>query len=157
MLGLPNYGISCDINQQTILRPSHSWVYDVHNNKSFDYQISLICSSFHCLPYSSHLKLLDPNAQCMSKRSSTLCGQCRQGFSTVFGSTKCQQCSSIYLLLIIPIAILGVLFVVLLFLLNLSVTIGTVYMFIIYVNITSIYSTILKTWCSYYVYFTSQF
>ena len=140
---LHNYGITCDINDQTILRPHHSWVYAFDNNNSYDYQISLHCSSFHCLPYSTHLKLSDPNTQCKYTRSGTLCGQCQQGFSTVFGSTKCQQCLNIYLLLIIPIAIVGLMLVALLFLLNLTVTIGTINMFILYMNITSVYRTML--------------
>jgi len=140
---LLNYGITCNINNQTILRPRHSWIFAVTNNNSYNYHISLRCSSFHCLPYSSHLKLSDPNSQCKFERIGVLCGQCQQGFSIVFGSTKCQQCSSIYLLLIIPIAIVGIILVVLLFALNLTVTSGTVNMFILYVNITSIYSTML--------------
>jgi len=140
---LLKYGIVCNINDQTILRPHHSWIFAVTNNNTYDYHISLSCSSLHCLPYSTHLKLSEPDSQCKFKRTGILCGQCQQGFSTVFGSTKCQQCSSIYLLLIIPMAIVGIILVVLLFILNLTVTIGTINMFILYVNITSIFSTML--------------
>ena len=137
-LSLLNYGITCNINNQTILRPRHSWIFAVTNNNSYNYHISLRCSSFYCLPYSSHLKLSDPNSQCKFERISVLRGQCQQGFSIVFGSTKCQQCSSIYLLLIIPIAIVnGVAF---LFLTSLWKLICSYYT---YINIANIYSTML--------------
>ena len=71
--------LTCDINHQAILPPHHSWIHAVDNNDSQNYQISLSCSSFHCLPYSTHLKLSDPNVRCKFKRSGTLCGQYQQG------------------------------------------------------------------------------
>ena len=58
---------------------------------------------------------------------------------------NCQQCTNIYLLLIIPIAIIGLIFVFLLFYLNLTITNGTVNAFILYANIISINSPIFFT------------
>ena len=82
-----------------------------------------------------------PELQCQFNRSDLLCGQCQQDLSTVFGSPECQHCSSVYLLLIIPIAIAGIMLVLLLFLLNLTVTDGAINAFILYANIISINST----------------
>jgi len=56
-------------------------------------------------------------------------------------SPHCQHCSNVYLLLIIPIAVAGLVLVFLLFLLNLTVTDGTVNAFILYVNIIGINKT----------------
>ena len=133
--------ISCNINDQTILRPANSWISTTttttHNN-SYTYQISLHCPFHYCLPYSSHLNFSTPNSQCQFNRSGLLCGQCQQGLSSVFGSPYCQQCSNIYILLIIPIAIAGLLLVFLIFYLNLTVTDGNINAFILYTNIISI-------------------
>ena len=74
-----------------------------------------------------------------------MCGHCQQGLSTVFSSSYCQNCSTIYILLIIPIAVAGIAFVLLLFFLNLTVTDGTINGFILYVNIISINTPALFT------------
>ena len=48
------------------------------------------------------------------------------------------MCSSIYLLLIIPIAVAGIALVIVLFVLNLTVTDGDINAFLLYINIVSI-------------------
>ena len=136
---LVQYGITnCNINDQTILRPANSWISATTHNNSYTYLISLHCPFHYCLPHSSYLYLSTPNSQCQFNRSGLLCGQCEQGLSTVFSSYCCQHCSHIYLLLIIPIAIAGLGLVLLLFVLNLTVTDGTINGFILYANIISI-------------------
>ena len=136
---LIQYGITnCNINDQTILCPANSWISAASHNNSYTYHISLHCPFNYCLPHSSHLNLSTPNSQCQFNRSGLLCGHCQEGLSTVFSSPDCQHCSSIYLLLIIPIAIAGLVLVLLLFVLNLTVTDGTINGFILYVNIISI-------------------
>ena len=134
------YGIveECDINNQTILRPANSWITATTHNNSYTYHISLSCPFHYCLPHSSHLNLSTPNSQCQFNRSGLLCGHCQQGLSTVFSSYYCQHCSSLYLLLVIPISIAGVIVIALLFYLNLTVTDGSINAFILYANIISI-------------------
>ena len=144
---LVQHGITnCNINDQTVLRPANSWISAIINNnsKSYTYYISLHCPFHYCLPHSSHLNLSTPNSQCQFNRSGLLCGHCQQGLSTVFSSPHCQHCSNIYLLLIIPIAIAGLVLVLLLFVLNLTVTDGTINGFILYVNIISIKASIRR-------------
>ena len=136
----------CDINDQTIKRPANSWISAVTNNNSHTYFISLDCPFDYCLPYSSRLKLLSSSdSQCQHKRSNLLCGQCLDGLSTVFGSSHCQKCSNANLFIIPPIALSGILLVVLLFILNLTVVDGTINAFILYVNIVSINNTVIFT------------
>ena len=113
-----------------------------HNN-SYIYHISLHCPFHYCLSHSSHLSFSTPTSQFQFKRSGLLCGQCQQGFSTVFSSSHCKTCSNIHLLLIIPIIVFGFFLVMLLFNLSLTVTDGTVNGFILYVNIISINTSIL--------------
>ena len=137
---LTPYGIAdkCNINDQTILRPANSWITATTHNNSYTYHISLHCPFHYCLPHSSHLNFSTPNSQCQFNRSGLLCGHCQQGLSTVFSSDYCQHCSNSYLLLIIPIAVVGIIMVFLLFYLNLTVTDGSINGFILYANIISI-------------------
>ena len=143
---LVQYGITnCNINDQTILRPANSWISATPHNNSYTYHTSLNCPFHYCLPHSSHLNFSTPNSQCQFNRSGLLCGHCQQDLSTVFSSFQCQHCSSIYLLLVIPIAIVGVVLVLLLFSFNLTVTDGTINGFILYVNIISITTPVFFT------------
>ena len=135
--------ISCDINDQTILRPANSWISATTHNNSYTYHISLHCPFHYCLPHSSHLNFSTPNSQCQFNRSGLLCGHCQQGLGTVFSSSHCKTCSDYYLFLIIPIIVVGFILVLLLFLLNLTVTDGAVNGFILYANIISINTPIL--------------
>ena len=130
--------ITCNINNQTILRPPNSWMTATTNNNLYSYQITLHCPFHYCLPYVSHFNFSTPNSQCQFNRSDLLCGQCQQGLSSMFGSPQCQKCSNIYIILIIPIAIAGLILVFLIFHLNLTVTDGTINAFILYTNIISI-------------------
>ena len=133
----------CDINDQTILRPVNSWISATTHKNFQTYHISLHCPFHCCLPHSSHLNFSTPNSQCQFNRSGLLCGHCQQGLSTVFSSSHCKTCSDIYLLLIIPIIVFGFILVILLFILNLTVTDGAVNGFILYANIISINTPIL--------------
>ena len=135
---------NCDISDQTIERPSNSWISAVTNNDSHTYFVSLDCPFDYCLPHSSHLKLSSSSdLQCQHRRSKLLCGQCSDGLSTMFGSSHCQQCSNVNLFIILPVALSGIVLVVLLFFLNLTVADGTINAFILYINIVSINSTVL--------------
>ena len=129
---------SCDLDQQTIVRPANSWISSDKFNNSYTYVISPHCPFYYCVPYSSNLLLTTPDMQCQFKRSGTLCGHCLEGFSTVFGSSQCRQCSSFYLFIIVPIAIAGVLMVIALFVFNITVISGSFNTYIFYVNMISI-------------------
>ena len=134
---------SCNINDQTMLRPAGSWMSATTHNDSYTYHISLHCPFHYCLPHSLYLNLSTPNSQCQFNRSGLLCGHCQQGLSTVFSSSDCRICSSINLFLIIPIIVVGFMLVLLLFFLNLTVTDGAINGFILYANIISINTPVL--------------
>ena len=134
------FGITdCDINKQAVLRPANSWIYALNHDS---YIMSAQCPFRYCKNDPFYLNLSTPEVQCWFNRSGLLCGQCQHGLSAVLGFSHCQHCSNTYLLLIIPIAIAGIVLVLLLFLLNLTVTDGTINVFILYANILSVNSTI---------------
>ena len=99
--------------------------------------MSLKCPFDYCLPHSTHSDLSNTDLQCQFSRCGKLCGQCQPGLSTVFGSSQCKYCLNVYLLIIVPIALAGVIFVCLLFFLDLTVTNGHINAFLLYVNIIS--------------------
>ena len=144
---------TCDINDQTILRPAGSWLSAVTINDSHQYHISPHCPLHYCLPQSSQLNFSTPNSQCQFNRTGLLCGHCQQDFSTVFGSSHCHHCFNIYLLFVLPIAVAGVSLVLLLFVLDITVTDGDINGFILYVNIISINSHVFFPQCSSYIKF----
>ena len=139
---LLNYDIlsitSCNLDDETILRPANSWISADTNNNSHAYKVSSQCPFDYCLPHSSNLNLTNPDSQCQFKRFGVLCGECQQGLSAVFGSSHCKHCSNYYLFMIIPIAIAGIVLVIMLFTFNLTVTNGIINALIFYVNIISI-------------------
>jgi len=79
---------SCNINDQTILRPPNSWISANNYNNSVVYEVSSTCPFDYCLPHSSHLNLFNPDSQCQFNRTGLLCGRCRVGLSAVFGTSQ---------------------------------------------------------------------
>ena len=132
----------CNINDQTILRQPNSWITGTTVNNSHSYNVSSSCPFDYCSPHSSYINLSNPDSQCQFNRTGVLCGQCQQSLSAVLGSSQCKMCSSIYLLLVIPIAVAGIALVMVLFILNLTVTDGDINAFLLYVNIVSINTSV---------------
>ena len=131
---------SCNVKDETILRPTNSWIYAHTDENSYNhtYQVSLHCPFNRCLTESSHLNLSNPDSQCQFHRTSLLCGKCKPGLSVILGAPKCKQCSNIYLLLLIPITVSGIVIVTFLYIFNLTIWNGTINTLIFYVNIISI-------------------
>ena len=129
---------TCNLDDETVLRPANSWISASTTDNTHVYQVSSNCPFNYCLPHPSYLNLSSPNSQCQFDRSGVLCGQCEHGLSVVFGSSQCKHCSNIYLFIIIPIAIAGIILVTMLFIFNLTVLNETINTFTFYVNIINI-------------------
>jgi len=139
---------SCNLHDETIHRPANSWISaNTDENNSHTYQVSPYCPFDYCSPQSSYLKLSEHDSQCQFSRSGMLCGQCQYGLSAVFGSSQCVLCSDVYLFIIIPIAITGILLVFVLFIFNLTVINGTINTFVFYANILSINTSMFSSGC----------
>ena len=141
ILTLNEYVKDCDINDQTVLQSPNSWIF--YSESLHTYQLSKNCQFDYCYPHSSKLKLSNPDSQCQFSRSGILCGQCQQHLSTIFGSSDCQNCSNMHLLLLISFAVSGILLVLIMFVLNLTVSQGTIIPFILYFNILNIHNNLL--------------
>ena len=127
----------CYIDESSIRRPINTWIVaNMHANITI-YLIS-DCPMDYCLPYSSNLNLLYPDRQCQFNRTGVLCSQCPRPLSMVFGSSRCVKCKNIHILISIIVIVAGLTLVVSLFILNLTVTVGTINSIILYANIISI-------------------
>lgn len=74
--------------------------------------------------------ILTPNATII-----ILCGSCKEGLSLTLGSSHCQHCSDAYLALIIPFFLAGVTLVLVIKVLDLTISQGTINGLILYANI----------------------
>ena len=97
-----------------------------------------------CIRDRVQVVMTEPNIseQCAFDRYGTLCGSCREGFSQVFGTSRCLECSNKHLSLLIPFSLAGIALVAFLFALNLTVSVGTINGLIFYANILKINETV---------------
>ena len=128
----------CNIDNQSVYRPANSWLAFSANNNEILYVE--ICPFQYCFPKHSFIQVDHPDMQCDNSRTGVLCGECFDGLSSVFGSSKCKKCSNSWLALILPFAIAGLLLVLLLFLSKVTIKSGNINGFVLYVNILSINS-----------------
>ena len=129
--------INCSIDTQTIYRQSPKWINATLTNGSQDgVLVHEHCPFDYCKLENFDLNLEDPDEQCAFNRSGILCGACQHNLSHVFGTSTCRECSSLWALLWVPvIAVVGFALVVLLIVLNLTVSVGTINGLIFYANI----------------------
>ena len=131
---------TCNIDSQTLLRTGEMsfWVNVSYDNDTLEgYITHPQCPLNYCTKERKHINLNNPDEHCNSNRSGLLCGSCKEGFSLILGSSQCKKCSNNYLALLIPFSLAGVALVVLLFVLNLTVTAGTLHGLIFYANIVT--------------------
>ena len=137
---LPTDIDTCNIDQSAIRCPANTWISYTTSDTS-KYLIS-DCPMDYCLPFSSNVDLLHPDTQCQFNRSGILCSQCPCPLSMVFGSSRCMKCTNVHILITIIVIVAGIILVVLLYLLNLTITKATISGIILYANIVSINNSV---------------
>ena len=110
-------------------------VHDEGKNMSVVYMIHQHCPFDYCLSGEFNFSLEDPDAQCNHNRSSILCGKCKSGYSLTLGTNECRHCTNLYLLLLVPFALAGVLLIVFLSLTDITVTAGAINGLLFFANI----------------------
>ena len=134
---LLNYIDKCYIDRSAIRHPANTWITAHTQANSTEYLISDYPMDY-CLSYSSNVNLLYPDLQCQFNRSGILCSQCQHHLSMVFGSSRCMKCTNLHILISIIVIVAGIVLVTSLYILNFTVTIGTINEIIFYANIVSI-------------------
>uniref|UniRef100_A0A1X7VHB2 Right handed beta helix domain-containing protein n=1 Tax=Amphimedon queenslandica TaxID=400682 RepID=A0A1X7VHB2_AMPQE len=149
--GLRQNNISCDINTLSITHQGQFWIgsyYPIANASHAEPESCIIGEScfIFCSRDSVTFTLNDTDAQCVNNRSGRLCGGCRDGYSLLMGSNNCGKCNnSLILLGWIPLfGIMGILLVVMLIVLNLTVSVGTLNGLLFYANVIKLYEPVLS-------------
>ena len=133
-------GVVCDTSDGTVIRNNkNNWI-GVYNNTLP--ALASTCPLDYCNSSINKLSLNKPGDLCNGGRTGILCGHCRSNNSVIFGSSKCQVCTDMWLITLVMFAVLGVLLVAALFFLNLTVTQGTLYGLIFYANIIQVNTSI---------------
>ena len=127
----------CYIDYSAIRRPANIWIVAYTQTSTKKYLISN-CPKDYCLPYPTNINLLHPDLQCQFNRTDILCSQCQYPLSMVFASSRCIKCTNLHILIAIIVIVAGIILVVLLYVLNLTVTNGSINGIIFYANIISI-------------------
>jgi predicted outer membrane repeat protein len=136
---LKNFTQRCFIDNSSIERTANNFWVSQQTNDSGPIDGLIIhqggCPFDYCTSDAINVTLDNPNVQCDNNRSGILCGTCKENFSLTLGSLHCLPCSNAYVALIIPFILAGIVLVVILFLLRLTVAVGTLNGLIFYANI----------------------
>ena len=147
-----NPRFTCNISSFEIIIPQQKWInatfIHVVANKTYGVIVHNHCPYDFCKSVrgAQSIKLEHPGDQCSYLRSGILCGKCQSGLSNILGSSNCRECSSYWLLAVIPgVALAGLLLLLFLTVLNLTVSDGTINGVIFYANIVRANQAILIT------------
>ena len=132
-------GVACDTSDGTVTRSKTNWI-GVYNNS--DPALAETCPLDYCNRTIKKLSPARPGYLCNGGRTGIICGHCHGNLSVIFGSSKCQECSDMWLTTLVMFAVLGVILVAALFFLNLTITQGTLYGLIFYANIIQVNTSI---------------
>lgn len=128
-------GLSCNFQEGSVDRPANSWIGHLSSDTKV-FGFSSQCPPSYCLSEVHEVSFADSSrGVCYGNRSGTLCGDCPDGLSVVFGTAECLKCSNAYLATILLYAGAGIGLVFLLFFLQLTLTTGTINGLIFYANI----------------------
>ena len=141
----PSYQPDCHISEadnsiSTITRTDTEWIGIANlSNGTVVFGAALNCL-LYCRYKSGYTKLIvnDTNVAiadsddlsnsvslCIDNREGLLCSQCPPGYSVVFGSYECKQCSNWWLFTLIIYAVIGLLLIYLFYVLKLTLTTGS--------------------------------
>ena len=93
------------------------------------------CPLDYCKDVSVSVSLSDPSIQCAFNRNGKLCGKCKEQFSLALGNMHCIPCNNNHIALVVPFALTGIALVAIIFLLQLTVSVGTLNGLFFYANI----------------------
>ena len=127
------YHITNCFEENGTIEVNNIWIEVINTTNGTGY-VASNCTFDYCVQKPINISLSNPDKQCAYNRSGVLCGECEPGLSLVLATSRCEQCSNIYLLLLIPFALAGILLVALILVLNITIATGTIHGLIFYAN-----------------------
>ena len=160
---------NCNASTGFVMKTNNSWIDYTDTTNPPGFITHSYCPYDYCVPVSSQSGVLinfnsgseGTDAQCNYDRSGTLCGACRDNFSLSLGSSHCLECPpywrALTVVILLSILLGGLLLVALLFILNITVAVGTINGLIFYANMIAANKTIYFTKVSFPSLFISWF
>ena len=131
---LSRYNVTCNIDNQTLTKADSAWI-SLDRSLASEVLLHSECPFDDCKVETVIFKLTEnPDLQCAFSHTGVLCGACLPGLSLALGTSKCLECSNVWLLLL-PFAAAGLALVFVLLTLNFIVSTGTINGLISYANI----------------------
>ena len=140
---LQRFTNKCNIGTQEIEHTGEFWVGYEQDNTSDGLILYPHCPFDYCTSSQKlYIAVNNSDEQCSSNRTGLLCGECSQSFSVVLGTNRCLRCSNNDLWLIVAFSFAGIALVLVLFVLRLTVAVGTINGLLFYANIFAINSAV---------------
>ena len=136
---LPNHISNCSQEAGTIQLETEIWIGVANSSNGTGYVIHR-CPFDYCVGRPVNISLnssQERDRQCAFNRTGVLCGECQHGLSLVLATSNCEECSNIYLFLLIPFALAGIALVGFILFFNITIATGTIHSLIFYSNLLS--------------------
>ena len=133
---------SCNHTRGIVARPEHYWLGTETVNGNRSVAFIRTCPINYCREDVTEVDFTTADPLCVSGRTGILCGSCKEGLSVVFGSPECKRCSNANIAYIVIFILAGLILVSIMFLLDLTITTGTINGLLFYANIVNIDSNI---------------
>ena len=135
---------TCNISTGLIQRRNNEWLGTAMFGEQLVPAYFRDCPSGYCDTNLSVVNLSMLHPVCAENREGVVCGRCKEGFSNVFGSVACKECSSFWILTVFIYMIIGIILVMVIDKLDLTVTNGTINGIIFYAQMTAITTNIFS-------------
>ena len=147
----PHLSTPLDYTTKSLVRlHTNSWITYINDSDPQGYLIYSNCPFDYCYPQTEKVSFSlpdDVDAQCLYNRSGVLCGSCRDNLSLSLGSSRCLVCPTYWPVMFAVVTtasiVAGLLLVIVLLVLNITVTTGLINGIIFYANAVSTSSGIV--------------
>ena len=160
---------NCNASTGDVMKTNDYWIDYTNTTTPSGFIMHPHCPYDYCLPVLDRSRVLvnfnsgaeGTDSQCNYNRASTLCGACKDNFTLSLGSSLCLSCPSYWpaltLAILLTFVLGGLIFVALLFVLNVTVAIGTINGLLFYANVVEANKSIFFTRVSFPSIFISWF
>ena len=133
--------ITCSDKDFTLVVPQDLWI----GPGPTDELVISDCHFDYCLGGKRTIRPPNFDEQCQDgyNRSGIVCGKCNEGYSLVFGSNRCKNCSNSHLSMIIVFALLGICLVSAISFLQITISEGYLNGMLFYCNVLNLYLPLL--------------
>lgn len=133
--------IECNEDDFTLTVPQDLWVGPGPGREL----VIASCHFDYCLDGKRRIQppKFDDQCQMEYNRTGIVCGQCLEGYSVIFGSNRCAQCSNSFLAMIIVFALLGIVLVSAISFLHITIAEGYLNGMLFYANVLHLYLPVL--------------